>query len=126
MSKYPQRVKQGLTVPWGYRQNKYDQQLLDPIDEQLDLYEEGKKLVRKGCSLRDVAQWMSAATGRKISHVGLQKKIQDEESKKKSKAAKIAWERRRARIEEAERKLDDNQQERTQTKTEEETEGRQS
>jgi hypothetical protein len=126
MSKYQQRVKQGLTIPWGYKQNKDDRQLLDPIDEQLDVYEEGKKLVRKGCTLRDVANWMTATTGRKISHVGLQKKMQDEISKKKSQGAKLAWARRRARIEEAERKLNDDQQERTETTSQEETEVRES
>jgi hypothetical protein len=118
MSKYPQRVKRGLTVPWGYEQDPDDKQLLLPIEKELDIYEEGKRLIRQGCTLRDVAQWMTAATGRHISHVGLNKKMKAEQSQKRSRAAKIAWDRRRARIEAAEAKLSDEHS--TETETEKE------
>lgn len=117
MSKYPQRVKRGLVIPWGYEQHPDDKQLLLPIDEQLDVYEEAKRLLHRGCTLRDVSEWMSATTGRYISHVGLDKKIKAEVSEKRRKAANKAWENRRARIAAAEKKLDGDQ-ERSEAQTE--------
>ena len=62
--------------------------------------EDGIRLAKeylKGSSYREVAKWLSAKTGRKISHVALYKMAKKELSDKRSKAARIRWRQAKAK-----------------------------
>lgn len=63
------------SIPWGYEQDKDDAQLLIPIDEHLDALETAKDFLKKQCSSREVARWLSEYTGHSLSHTGLIKRI---------------------------------------------------
>ena len=58
------------TVPFGYKLNDDDPDILDPIKTELDLLEKARQHVRQ-YSYREVANWLSKNSGRYISHVGL-------------------------------------------------------
>ena len=65
-------VRVGRVVPFGYRQDPEDDDILLPIPEELEALEEAKKYLKQ-YSYRDVANWISEKSGRYISHVGLMK-----------------------------------------------------
>ena len=89
-------------VPWGYKEDPEDRNILLPIPFELDALERAKKYVHSGeYSLRDVADWLSTETGRKISHVGLSKRIENERRRKYRSKAYSNWANK---IEEARRK----------------------
>tara|TARA_R100000995_G_C3479102_1_gene122777 strand:- start:1281 stop:1691 length:411 start_codon:yes stop_codon:yes gene_type:complete len=75
-------VRVGRVVPFGYRQDPDDCDILLPIPEELDLLEEAKKYLRQ-YSYRDVAAWLTEESGRYISHVGLMKRVQIERKRKR-------------------------------------------
>ena len=75
-------VRVGRLVPFGYRQDPDDCDILLPIPEELDLLEEGKKYLKQ-YSYRDVAAWLSEESGRYISHVGLMKRVKIERKRKR-------------------------------------------
>ena len=62
------------TIPFGYKINKDDKELLDPIPYELEALELARKYIKQ-YSLRQVANWLTTKTGRQISHIGLRKKI---------------------------------------------------
>ena len=62
----------------------------------LKRYDKAKEYL-KGSSYREVAKWLSAKTGRKISHVALYKMAKKELSDKRSKAASIRWRQAKAK-----------------------------
>lgn len=75
-----------LQYPFGYTQAD-DPKKLKPIPFELDVLEHAKKLLdlreispanARFYSLRKVASWVSSVTGRKISHQGLKKRINDD------------------------------------------------
>jgi hypothetical protein len=78
------------TVPFGYKQNEEDPDLLDPIQNELDLLEKARQHVNQ-YSYREVANWLSAQTGRYISHVGLRKRLQHERQRKNQAASLRKW-----------------------------------
>tara|TARA_Y100000385_G_scaffold283086_1_gene338655 strand:+ start:1215 stop:1625 length:411 start_codon:yes stop_codon:yes gene_type:complete len=78
-------VRVGRLVPFGYRQDPDDCDILLPIPEELDLLEEGKKYLKQ-YSYRDVAAWLSEQSGRYISHVGLMKRVQIERKRQREAA----------------------------------------
>jgi len=78
------------TVPFGYKQNEEDPDILDPIKTELDLLEKARKYVNQ-YSYREVANWLSANTGRYISHVGLRKRIANERQRKNQAASLRKW-----------------------------------
>jgi len=78
-------VRVGRLVPFGYRQDPDDCDILLPISEELDLLEEGKKYLKQ-YSYRDVAAWLSEESGRYISHVGLMKRVQIERKRQREAA----------------------------------------
>ena len=78
-------VRVGRLVPFGYRQDPDDCDILLPIPEELDLLEEGKKYLKQ-YSYRDVAAWLSEESGRYISHVGLMKRVQIERKRQREAA----------------------------------------
>jgi hypothetical protein len=64
------------TIPFGYRQDEEDANLLQPIPTELEALELAKKHLKQYSS-RQVAAWLTT-TGRTISHVGLLKRIKTE------------------------------------------------
>ena len=69
------------TVPFGYKLNEEDSDLLDPIPFELEAIEVARKYVKQ-YSYREVANWLTTKTGREISHVGLRKRLINEKQRK--------------------------------------------
>ena len=78
------------TVPFGYKQNEEDPDILDPIQTELDLLEKARKHVNQ-YSYREVANWLTTNTGRYISHVGLRKRLQHERQRKNTAKSLRKW-----------------------------------
>ena len=78
------------TVPFGYKQNEEDPDILDPIKIELDLLEKARQHVNQ-YSYREVANWLSANTNRYISHVGLRKRLANERQRKHQAASLRKW-----------------------------------
>ena len=78
------------TVPFGYKLNEEDPDLLDPISTELDLLEKARQHVNQ-YSYREVANWLSTNSGRYISHVGLRKRLQNERQRKNQVASIRKW-----------------------------------
>lgn len=69
--------KIGRTIPFGYKQDETDPDLLQPIPAELEALEKAKKHLKQYPS-RQVAAWLTKVSGREISHVGLLKRIKSE------------------------------------------------
>ena len=78
------------TVPFGYKQNEDDPDILDPIPTELDLLEKARQYVNQ-YSYREVSNWLSTQTGRYISHVGLRKRLANERQRKNKAASLRKW-----------------------------------
>jgi len=78
------------TVPFGYKLNEEDPDLLDPISIELDLLEKARQHVNQ-YSYREVANWLSTNSGRYISHVGLRKRLQHERQRKNQATSIRRW-----------------------------------
>ena len=78
------------TVPFGYKQNEEDPDILDPIPTELDLLEKARAYTNQ-YSYREVANWLSTNSGRYISHVGLRKRLQHERQRKNQAASLRKW-----------------------------------
>ena len=78
------------TIPFGYKQNENDSDLLDPIEKELTLLEQARKYVNQ-YSYRQVANWLSKQSGRYISHVGLQKRLKNERRRKNQARSLRKW-----------------------------------
>ena len=76
-------IRVGRHVPFGYKQDENDPDLLIPIPEELELLEKAKLFLQE-YSLRKVAQWLSNESGRYISHVGLDKRVRMEEKRRRA------------------------------------------
>ena len=76
-------VRLGSHVPFGYRQDPNDGDILLPIPEELELFEQAKRHLKQ-YSYREVSAWLSETSGRYISHVGLFKRVNLEHKRKKS------------------------------------------
>jgi hypothetical protein len=74
------------TIPFGYKVDEDDPKWLAPIPEELEALEKAKQYLKQ-YSLRNVAAWLSKVTGREISHVGLTKRIKNEQSQRQRTAA---------------------------------------
>lgn len=74
-------VRVGRYIPFGYSQDPENDSVLLPIPEELELLEMAKKLLKE-YSLRTVADWLTAKSGRKISHMGLSKRVKLETTRK--------------------------------------------
>lgn len=70
------------TVPFGYIVDSEDDGWLQPVALELDALEKAKKYLKQYSS-RQVAAWLTTVTGREISHVGLLKRIKNEQSHKR-------------------------------------------
>ena len=69
------------TVPFGYKINETDPDLLDPIVLELEALELARKHIKQ-YSYREVANWITTKTKRVISHVGLRKRLMHERQRK--------------------------------------------
>ena len=78
------------TIPFGYKQNENDSDLLDPIEKELTLLEQARKYVNQ-YSYRQVANWLSKQSGRYISHIGLQKRLKNEKKRKNQARSIRKW-----------------------------------
>ena len=76
-------VRVGTHVPFGYKQDPDDQDILLPIPEELELFEKAKKFLKQ-YSYREVANWLTKETGRYISHTGLRKRIEVDKRRKRT------------------------------------------
>lgn len=76
-------IRVGRHVPFGYKQDEEDPDLLIPIPEELELLEKAKLFLQE-YSLRQVARWLSQQSGRYISHVGLDKRVRIEEKRRRA------------------------------------------
>jgi hypothetical protein len=74
-------VRIGRFIPFGYRQDPDDPDILQPIPEELELFEQAKKHLNQ-YSYREVAAWLSEVSGRSVSHVGLFKRVKIEQKRK--------------------------------------------
>ena len=79
-------VRVGRVIPFGYKQDENDRDILLPIPTELELLEKAKKYIRQ-YSYRQVANWLSKESGREISHVGLMKRIKIEQKRKSNASA---------------------------------------
>jgi hypothetical protein len=96
-------VRIGRTIPFGYKEDPNDKDILLPIPEELELLEEAKKHLKR-YSYRAVAAWLSEKSGRTISHVGLFKRVKLE-YKRQTEAANQRYfaEKYKAALEKAEK-----------------------
>ena len=78
-------IRVGRQVPFGYKEDPDDKDVLIPIPEELELLEQAKKHLKR-YSYRAVAAWLSEQSKRNISHVGLYKRVKIE-YKRKTEAA---------------------------------------
>jgi len=78
-------IRVGKQIPFGYREDPNDRDVLLPIPEELELLEQAKKHLKR-YSYRAVAAWLSEQSKRYISHVGLYKRVKIE-YKRKTEAA---------------------------------------
>ena len=78
------------TVPFGYKVNEDDRELLDPIPYELEALELARKYIKQ-YSLRQVANWLTTKTGRQISHIGLRKRLLHERQCKNTARTLKRW-----------------------------------
>ena len=78
------------TIPFGYKLNEDDSYLLDPIPNELDKLEMARKYVNQ-YSYREVANWLTKQTDRYISHVGLRKRLDNEQHRKNKARSLRKW-----------------------------------
>ena len=78
------------TVPFGYEVDPDDSGILKPIPDQLNKLKQAKKYLKQ-YSYREVANWLSAHTGRSISHVGLMKRVKNERRRKSQSTSLRRW-----------------------------------
>ena len=78
------------TIPFGYEADDNDPDILLPVATELDLLETARKHVKR-YSYREVANWLSANSGRYISHVGLRKRLAHERQRKNQAASLRKW-----------------------------------
>tara|TARA_B100000085_G_scaffold266203_1_gene274652 strand:- start:599 stop:1042 length:444 start_codon:yes stop_codon:yes gene_type:complete len=91
------------TIPFGYQEDPEDSDMLLPIPRELRALEKAKEYLRQ-YSYREVSLWLEKQTGRSISHVGLKKRIDSEQSNKRRSATLREWARRyKKAIEQAEK-----------------------
>jgi hypothetical protein len=69
-------------IPWGYELHPENDRLLVPIEHELEALELAKRHLKQ-YSYRAVANWLSKETGRYISHMGLKKRIEVEQRRRK-------------------------------------------
>lgn len=79
-------VRVGRTIPFGYKQDENDPDILYPIPEELEALAKGKEFRSAGYSYRQIAAWLKTTTGRSISHTGLKKRYEQETKRRTASA----------------------------------------
>jgi hypothetical protein len=79
-----QDTRKTSTIPFGYKLDE-DKKTLLPVTEELEAYRKAKDYL-ESCSYREVATWLTATTGRKISAQGLRKKFLGDKSESNTSA----------------------------------------
>lgn len=100
-------VRVGRFIPFGYRQDPDDPDILQPIPEELELFEQAKKHLSQ-YSYREVAAWLSEVSGRSVSHVGLFKRVKIEQKRKTAAAIQHFYAQRYKEAAEKAEKLEAN------------------
>ena len=75
-------VRTTVKVPFGYEVHPENDKLLVPVEHELEALELAKQHLKQ-YSYRAVAHWLSQETGRYISHMGLKKRIEVEQKRRK-------------------------------------------
>ena len=78
------------TIPFGYKEDPDDNDQLLPIPRELRALEKAKEYLQQ-YSYREVSNWLTKQTGRSISHMGLKKRIESEQSNKRRSATLRVW-----------------------------------
>lgn len=78
------------TIPFGYKEDPDDNDQLLPIPRELRALEKAKEYLQQ-YSYREVANWLTTQTNRSISHMGLKKRIDSEQSNKRRSATLRQW-----------------------------------
>lgn len=81
------------TIPFGYAEDPEDADMLLPVPRELRALEKAKEYLKQ-YSYREVANWLTKQTGRSISHMGLKKRIDSEQSHKRKASTLREWARR--------------------------------
>ena len=81
------------TIPFGYKEDPEDTDMLLPVPRELRALEKAKDYLKQ-YSYREVANWLTKQTGRSISHMGLKKRIDSEQSHKRKASTLREWARR--------------------------------
>ena len=77
------------TIPFGYALDEKNIELLTPIDDELKALDKVIPMIKdKTLSLREGSLWLEFETGRKLSHMGLKKRVEVEQRRKKTLAIK--------------------------------------
>lgn len=79
-----------VKIPFGYEVSTENRAILLPIKHELEALEKAKKYLKQ-YSYREVARWLTKTTDRYISHVGLTKRVKDEQQRKKQIKIKRQW-----------------------------------
>ena len=99
-------VRVGRKIPFGYKQDPNDEDILLPIPEQLELYEDAKKHLKK-YSYRDVANWLTTQSVREISYVALNERVNRESRLKKDLANQRYYAQRYKEASDKAKKIED-------------------
>ena len=86
-------VRIGYHIPFGYYEDPNDKDILIPIPEELELYEQAKKHLKK-YTYKDVAAWLTTRSGRTISPSSLHKRIAREKQNQRDFANATHYARR--------------------------------
>ena len=81
------------TIPFGYTEDPEDPDMLLPVPRELRALEKAKEYLKQ-YSYREVSNWLTKQTGRSISHMGLKKRIDSEQSHKRKASTLREWARR--------------------------------
>ena len=76
-------VRVGYSIPFGYYQDPEDPDILIPIEEELELYEQAKKHLKK-YTYKDVAAWLTTRSGRSIGPSALHERIAREKQNQRN------------------------------------------
>ena len=93
-NRYKRRTSSSIPFGWELVEGSTD--LLEIVKEEIELLDKAKEYL-KGSSYREVAKWLSNRSGRDISHVTLYRIAKKDLSEKRRRAAKIRWERAKAK-----------------------------
>ncbi len=94
------------TVPFGYEVDPDNNKVLLPIIFELEALEKARGYVKR-FSYRAVAEWLETVTGRKLSYVGLKKRLEAEIARQRRASTVKHWARRYKEAEETARRLEE-------------------